>query len=1167
MFTDRAQRIVDTAKDFAFSAGSSHLNIKAFLAAVAAKPEAGVLLADVLGMTPEALRSACPVLPEPAACPGKLPLDESVSAMLETAKAFAEEVPNPHQPALIDLPHLACAIALSQEACLLLSATPQLRDAVMSRLAAWYDKEEKTPDIRDLTERLRQMRVDLLAKVFGQDHAVHAFVEGLFNAEVVAAADTKRRAPRAVFVFAGPPGVGKTYLAETGASYLDRPFRRFDMSAYSGHQQNEELVGMSKSYRGAHPGVLTEFVEKNPDAVLLFDEIEKAHINTIHLFLQILDAGTLEDKFHERNVSFRDTTIILTTNAGAKLYDRPNQSGVNTANASFHRKTILDALETEKDPRTGEPFFPPAICSRMATGYPVLFNRLRVNELDRVVQSELHRVANLLEKQYYKSVSFSDLLSLCLVLREGARSDARTLRSQTEIFVKTELFKFCQLFKADRLDEVFDQVEAIRFAVDETEIVRDSEIARLFEPTGRPRILLIADQDIAALYREYATDIEWRCAMSQDSALEILANEDIDMVLLDIWLGRSEQTSFMPATADHFDHTPAAARGLDKGQELLRKVHDRLPNMPVYLLALADSEDGHDGAPVVDDELFMACVRGGGSRGMLVSRFVDGMVPGWQEHRDQLAASLAATCRRLHREKAADGLAQERKTLVFDTVPQVDTANKGISIRLRNLRIARAVAAADAGEVLDDVERPRTRFEDVIGADSAKEELKFFIDYLKNPRRFTALGLKPPKGVLLHGPPGTGKTMLARAVAGESNIAFIPVSATSFVTMWQGSGPQSVRDLFARARRYAPSIVFIDEIDAIGKVRSGTPGAGHGEEMALNALLTEMDGFTGATPDRPVFVLSATNFKVQSEDQASPERSSRTLDPALVRRFSRTILVDLPDAASRKKYLAMRLKDAKGARISVSVIDLMAEKSTGMSIANLEQVIETAGRNAMKKGGELSDDLLMEALDTLREGESKEWSPEFLESTARHEAGHTLMYWLSGWLSPEVSIVARADRGGGMRRSEAEMKRESLTREELLARIRTALGGRAAELLYYGPAGLTTGASGDLENATGIARQIVSVYGMDGEFGLLATPEMLKHAEAIASPEYQKINDAARKILEEQMAETRKLMEANRPHLDAIAGALLKKNRLYRADLVEILPPVKANDRASGQSS
>lgn len=1153
MFTDKAQTIIDLAKDYAFSSGSAELTLKALLVALGRQAEAGVLFAETYGLTPEKLRAACPELPPPAACPGKLPLAEAFRLMLASAKDLAEQAPDRSHPGLIDLRHLVCAVAMSREVAGLLNVTPLARDSALSLLASWYEQDMHSPRLEELTGRLRGLRADLLTKVFGQDHAVHAFVEGLFNAEVVAVADTKRKSPRALFVFAGPPGVGKTFLAELGASALERPFRRFDMSAYSGHQQNEQLVGMAKSFHAAHPGTLTEFVEKNPNAVLLFDEIEKAHSNTIHLFLQILDAGTLEDKYHERNISFRDTTIIFTTNAGRKLYDRPNVSGVHKANAAFHRKTILDALENEVNPQTREPFFPSAICSRMATGYPVLFNHLRVNELERVAQAELNRVASLFERQYFKRVAYHELLPMCLVLREGARVDARTLRSQAETFLKTEVFKFCQLFKTDRLEDVLEQVDRIEFALDGTVASLPPEVRGLFEPQERPRVLLVADSDLTALYRGFIPQVDWRTAGNAEDAIQLLADQEVDLVLLDLWIGGQFGTGTM--TAQHFDHVPAAARGLDKGQELLRKIHDRLPGVPVYLLSLADSDDPEDAQGSIDEELFMACVRGGGARGMIVSRFIDGMVKGWEKQRDQVAASLVETCRRLYREKAADRMGQERKVLSFDTVPHIHRDKREIAISLRNLSLTRAIAAADAGEVLDDVERPRTRFDDVIGADTAKEELKFFIDYLKNPRRFAALGLKPPKGVLLHGPPGTGKTMLARAMAGESNVAFIPVSATNFVTIWQGSGPQNIRDLFARARRYAPSIIFIDEIDAIGKVRAGSGGAGQAEEMALNALLTELDGFSGVGPDRPVFVLAATNFKVEAEDQGSPERSTRTLDPALVRRFSRTILVDLPDNAARKKYLQMRLGEAKGAKIAESTVDLLAEKSTGMSIANLEQVIETAARNALKKSAELSDDVLIEALDTIREGEAKEWSKEFLESTARHEAGHTIMYWLSGWWSPEVSIIARADHGGGMRHSEEEMKRESLTRDEMLARIRTSLGGRAAELLYYGrEAGLTTGASGDLENATNIARQMICRYGMDEEFGLLATPELFKHAEAMSSPTYQKVNELAGRILKEQMEATVKLLEANRRHLDAVSKALLEKNRLYRKDLEQLLP-------------
>jgi hypothetical protein len=371
MFTDKAQALIDLAKDYAFSSGATELNLPSMVLAVSRHPEAGVLLGECISMTPVQLQAVLPGTDHPAGCTGKLPLAETTRTLLKVAKELAVEVPDRNHPALIDVRHLVCAMAISRDACALLKTKSLSREAAVQRLAAWYQAVAESPRLDELTERLRGLRADLLAKVFGQDHAVHAFVEGLFNAEVVAAADTMRKAPRAVFLFAGPPGVGKTYLAELGAAALDRPLKRFDMSAYSGHQQNEQLVGMSRSYQGAHPGTLTEFVEKNLNAVLLFDEIEKSHPKTILLFLQILDAGRLEDKFHERNVSFRDTTIVFTTNAGRKLYDRPNMSGVHKANAAFHRKTILDALETEVDPLTREPFFPAAICSRLATGYPV----------------------------------------------------------------------------------------------------------------------------------------------------------------------------------------------------------------------------------------------------------------------------------------------------------------------------------------------------------------------------------------------------------------------------------------------------------------------------------------------------------------------------------------------------------------------------------------------------------------------------------------------------------------------------------------------------------------------------------------------------------------------------------------------------------------------------
>ena len=852
MFTEQAQRLLDQAKGDALMRGAQQLTLESLLAAVAQHAEARVLLGRCVGPLAEDLRERYPrVQPLGAVHPGRMRLSSELQAAIGQARELARQVPDRLHPGLVGLRHLVCALAMSRPACAMLDAAPISQRDALGHLASWYESDAKVPELGDLAQRLRRLRGELLSKVFGQDHAVHAFVEGLFNAQVVAHADTARKAPCAVFVFAGPPGVGKTFLAELGASHLERPFKRFDMTSYSDHQQHMQLVGFAPSYQAAQAGTLTGFVAQNPDAFLLFDEIEKAHLNTIQLFLQILDAGRLEDKFTAEEVSFRDTVIIFTTNAGASLYDRPNETGINAANSTFHQRTILDALRTEKGPR-GQPYFPPALCSRLATGYPVLFNYLGINELERIARRESERVAGLIEQQYYKSVTFDDLLPLALVLREGANTDARTVRSQSGIFVRTELFKFAELYERRRFERVLEGIDTLHYGLDPLARKRP-EVAGIFEPPGKPKVLLVAAQALAEVFQKHIPEVEWRAASTGQDALQILATAEVDMVLLDIWLGRDTTglTGTLGGTTGQFDHVPVAARALAEGQECLRAVRQRLATIPVYLLSLSDTDDAEG---TIDEELFLACVRSGGARGVLTTAFTTDIVEGWQERRDRFERALRETALHMYREKKARSLAQERKVLTFDTAPSVNRRERRVTIRLRNLRLSRAVAAEDASEVLEEVERPTTSFSDVFGAEAAKEALQFVVDWLRNPRRYAALGVRPPKGLLLTGPPGTGKTMLARALAGESDVAFLVASGTDFVTIWQGSGPQNVRNLFSRGRRYAPSIVFIDEIDAIGRKRMGMAGGGRAEESTLNALLTEMDGFGGPTL-RPVVLL------------------------------------------------------------------------------------------------------------------------------------------------------------------------------------------------------------------------------------------------------------------------------------------------------------------------
>jgi cell division protease FtsH len=1175
MFTEKITGIVERAKGRAFSLARRRVDLESVLAALGADSEAGVRLADCLtkGDIPD-LRGRCPKMVGPTSSPGKIEPDDDLRQVLETALDLAsgEGVPDRTHPGFISLEHLVCGVAMSRTAVEILGEglTPLAREEAIELLTSWMDDVACSLSLGELVERLRALRTELLSKVFGQDHAVQAVVEGLYNAQVTAAADKQRKRPEGIFVFVGPPGVGKTYMAELCAARLERPFRRFDMTSYTDHQAHNELVGFAEVYKDAKPGLLTGFVDSNPKAILLFDEIEKAHVNAIQLFHQILDAGRLEDKFMKKDVPFRDTLIIFATNAGRSLYEEPNRMGIGAANAAWHKRTILNALENEKNPSDGRAAFPPAICSRLGQGYPVMFNHLGVNELEKIVNAEMVRIEDLLEHQYFKTFRHEERLPISLVYREGARVDARSLRAEAEKFVKSQLFRFCSSYTRDRIEEVLEDIDEVVYSVEQPDGSQITAIEDLYQPVNRPKIMLAADSAFIQLCGKRIQEIDWLVVSSPLDALEKLAVEEVDLVLLDLWMGAD-----IGVQADRPDYIALGASELRQGREMLKLLHERFPLIPVYLLSFqqhsqeahADvdqkerdhacenyatvSLDGSHGSAdetffadkkqrrAIDDELFLACVQGGGARGLVSTDF--GMDKGRSrnDHAREFGRTVATICHRVYREKKARLLAKERKVLSFDTACNLDRDRRRLDIRLCNFRLNRALDAMDAGELVDDISRPSTRFADVIGATEAKKSLEFIVDWLRNPKKYHALGLRPPKGVLVSGPPGTGKTMLARAVAGESDCAFLQKSATSFVTIWQGSGPQNVRDLFDRARRYAPAIVFIDEIDAIGRARTSSSNT-RAEELTLNALLTEMDGFGTSNENSPVIVLAASNQVKQ-------------LDEALKRRFDRTIEVDKPDREARLTYLKLAMTARSGTKVCDQTLERLAGQSAGMTISNLERVIQEAGVMAAQAGASITDEMIEEAFEKARMGVAKE-APDTktLERIARHEAGHTLIAWLGGNLPVQVTIVGRGDAGGFMER-EADEKRILYTKTEIEQLIREAMGGRAAELLYYGDEeGLSTGASSDLSHASRWAARMVQEFGMDKGVGQIALADITGHGAA-DGPVGVWVARQARRIVDEQLKQALALLRKNRHDLDTLVGELLNKNRLTREEMKAIL--------------
>ncbi|WP_427919749.1 ATP-dependent zinc metalloprotease FtsH [Streptomyces sp. cg40] len=439
--------------------------------------------------------------------------------------------------------------------------------------------------------------------------------------------------------------------------------------------------------------------------------------------------------------------------------------------------------------------------------------------------------------------------------------------------------------------------------------------------------------------------------------------------------------------------------------------------------------------------------------------------------------------------------------------------------------------------------KQRTTFEDVAGIDEVEGELNDVVDFLKNPDAYRKMGAKMPRGVLLAGPPGTGKTLLARAVAGEAGVPFFSASASEFIEMIVGVGASRVRELFAEARKVAPSIIFIDEIDTIGRARGGGSGmGGHDErEQTLNQILTEMDGFSGS---EGVIVIAATN-------------RADVLDPALTRpgRFDRVVVVSPPDRGGREAILEIHTREIPLAKdVNLAQVARTTPGMTGAELANLAN--EAALLAVKRKQSEVTQSDLSEALEKVQLGAERPlvMPEEERRRTAYHESGHALLGMLQPGADPvrKITIVPRG-RALGVTLSTPDSDKYAYTEEYLRGRIIGALGGMAAEQVVYGV--ITTGAESDLEQVTNIARGMVARWGMSERVGRLsALPNDAQQAYGLAAAPQtlDVIDDEMRRIVDECYDEACRKLRDHRGQLDSLAEALLENETLEEADAYRI---------------
>jgi ATP-dependent metalloprotease FtsH len=919
----------------------------------------------------------------------------------------------------------------------------------------------------------KQLKRDLNKQVIGQPEAIESLTKGYLTSNI-----GKSEGPRLIFTFAGPSGVGKTFLSSIFCDLLNQyeqsgyAFTPFNMEQYADSQDTMKLFGSGLQYNDANLGVLTSAVRAQPRQILLFDEIEKAHPSVIQSLLSVLDKGVAQDQTSQEFISFSQCIVIFTTNLGQEVLAKNNQK---------HPLNVFDVLRNAENPATKTKLSVEFI-NRLAKGYSVLFSLLQINHFAYLAEKELNKPTtfqNMLD--FYWPEDFPSFLLQSLAPEITARQLTNSLsKLQAEILSKV----------SDLVDEDMSLISC-RVKVDEN--TRGAEVKKL----------LLFDNDI-----RFQSQIEQSELMISASLIDNIENIRTDMeqqrpdaFLIDIESVSNAQLSFTDVIDD---------------------VHNVNINLPIFSYRVVDTN--------VDNQCELACNHNVREHFDLDLANVEQLFP----------EMLKRINYYLTMEKSVLRMISRNEQLEYQCL--VERKNKDLEVSFSNLSRRQIVNSKDLQETsFFNHSLPNNSLDDVIGLERAKRRLSEVIGWLKSPEKLQNFGVKVPTGFLFSGPPGTGKTLLAKAVAGECDLPFFSVAASELSTPHSGGTTENIKQLFATARKYAPSIVFIDEIDAIAAQRTdNSDGSSRDKNLTVNALLTEMDGFSSG--ETPVFVMAATNHP-------------QLLDKAITRpgRFDETIYCDLPNKKARLTFFELFAQKHK---LNWQEIELqqLVSSAQGMSSAEIEQVLREGIYQAVGEGKQLTTEHIKQAMIRIVYGSPSEHillSEEEKRRTAYHEAAHLLAYKI---LFPKQRIdfvtIEPRNQSLGFVATRAAEEYESYSKITVMNKLQVLLAGRVAEKLCSGSVDeISTGASNDIEKATQLAMHAIYEGGIEPTVGPINIAMITKFEESDLLANAQQ---AVKQWLEQAEQQVEQLLTHHYQQLTLVADALLDKESLL-ADEIEHL--------------